>query len=173
MRKYINEKSEAVCNAPVSEKNRVWYYIFECNTDNITTTTRKSHRCTFKFWDQIHMALLFQYVSHALSFHVFNAIFCIAYKGTGSRDFLPLIFLHETVPPQPQSIRPIRTVANLFENSWRYSQVRVHHRYQWHRWQICHRFQRHRRQILPPVSLVLLIPVANNWNNYQTAGNLK
>ncbi len=26
---------------------------------------------------------------------------------------------------------------------------------------ICHRYQRHRRQILPPVSLVLLIPVAN------------
>jgi hypothetical protein len=26
---------------------------------------------------------------------------------------------------------------------------------------ICHRYQRHRRQILPPVLLVLLIPVAN------------
>jgi hypothetical protein len=26
-----------------------------------------------------------------------------------------------------------------------------------HRWQICRRYQRHRRQILPPVSLVLLI----------------
>ncbi len=34
-------------------------------------------------------------------------------------------------------------------------------RYQRHRWQICHRYQRHRRQILPPVSLVLLTPVAN------------
>ncbi len=34
-------------------------------------------------------------------------------------------------------------------------------RYQRHRRQICHRYQRHRRQILPPVSLVLLTPVAN------------
>ncbi len=34
-------------------------------------------------------------------------------------------------------------------------------RYQQHRWQICHRYQRHRQQILPPVSLVLLTPVAN------------
>ncbi len=48
----------------------------------------------------------------------------------------------------------------------------MHHRYQRHRWQICHRcqrhwrqnccrYQRHRRQIFPPISLVLLIPVAN------------
>ncbi len=44
----------------------------------------------------------------------------------------------------------IRAVSNFFENSRRYSQLKVDHRY-----------QRHRRQILPPVSLVLLIPVAN------------
>ncbi len=54
------------------------------------------------------------------------------------------VFFHESVSPQPQSIPP------FFENSRRYSQVKVHHRY-----------QRHRRQIFPPVSLVLLIPVAN------------
>ncbi len=41
---------------------------------------------------------------------------------------------------------PIRTVSNFLENSQRYSQVKVHHRY-----------QQHRRQIFPPVSLVLLI----------------
>ncbi len=34
-----------------------------------------------------------------------------------------------------------------------------------HRRQICHRYQPHRRQILPPVHLVLLTPVANNKNN--------
>ncbi len=55
----------------------------------------------------------------------------------------------------------IRAVSNFFENSHRCSQLKVDHRYQWHWWQICHRHQRHRRQILPPVSLVLLIPVAN------------
>ncbi len=66
----------------------------------------------------------------------------------------------------------IRAVSNFFENSRRYLQIKVDHRYQRHRWkncrryqrhrrQICHQYQRHRRQILPPVSLVLLIPVAN------------
>ena len=37
----------------------------------------------------------------------------------------------------------------------------------------CHRYQRHRRQIFPRFFLALLIPVANNGNNYQTADNLK
>jgi hypothetical protein len=61
-------------------------------------------------------------------------------KGTVSRDFLLLVFFSESVYPQQY---PIRTVSNFFENSWRYSQVEVHH----------HRYQRHRWQILPPVSL--------------------
>ncbi len=79
----------------------------------------------------------------------------------------------------------IRAVSNFFENSLRYSQLKVDHRYQRQRWQICHRYQRHRRQILPPVSLVLLIPVANchryqrhrrqichwcRWHRWQTMG---
>jgi hypothetical protein len=70
----------------------------------------------------------------------------------------------------------MKIILGLFqifvENSRRYSQVKVHHRYQRHQWQICHRYQqqqlqncrryqRHQRQILPPVPLVLLIPVAN------------
>ncbi len=63
-------------------------------------------------------------------------------------------------PPSPWVYR------NFFENSLRYSQLKVDDRYQRHRRQNCrryqwHRWQRHRRQILPPVSLVLLIPVAN------------
>ncbi len=32
----------------------------------------------------------------------------------------------------------IRVVSNLFENSRRYSQLKVHHQCRWHRWQICH-----------------------------------
>ncbi len=102
-------------------------------------------------------------------------------KGTLSRDFLLLVFFMNQFPPAQDY--PIRTVSNFFQNSRRYSQVKVHHRYQRHRWQICHqcqwhrrqnwsqyqqhrkqichRYQRHRRQILPPVSLVLLILVAN------------
>ena len=62
-------------------------------------------------------------------------------------------------PPAPEY--SIRTVSNFFKNLWRYSQVKVHHRYQRHCWQICHRCQWHRRQNLPPVLLVLLIPVPN------------
>ncbi len=51
----------------------------------------------------------------------------------------------------PQALEyTFRAVSNFFENSRRYSQLKVDHR--------C---QRHRRQILPPVSVVLLIPVAN------------
>jgi hypothetical protein len=37
----------------------------------------------------------------------------------------------------------------------------VHLWYQQHQRQNCHWYQRHQQQILPPVSLVLLIPVAN------------
>ncbi len=40
----------------------------------------------------------------------------------------------------------IRAISNLFENSRRYSQVKVHRRYQQHWWQNCLRCQQHRRQ---------------------------
>jgi hypothetical protein len=46
---------------------------------------------------------------------------------------------------------PTRVVSNFFKNSQRYSQLKVHHKY-----------QHHQRQILPPV---LLIQVANNGYN--------
>jgi hypothetical protein len=36
----------------------------------------------------------------------------------------------------PTSEYPNRTVSNFFENSRRYSQLKVHHRCCWHRWQI-------------------------------------
>jgi hypothetical protein len=64
------------------------------------------------------------------------------------RVFLLLVFFMNQFPPSPEY--HIRTVSNFSENLRRYSQVKVHHRY-----------QRHWRQILPPVLLVLLIPVAN------------
>ncbi len=54
-------------------------------------------------------------------------------------------------PPAPEY--PIRTVSNFVGNSRRYWQVQVHNQYQRHRW-----------QILPPVSLVFLIQVANLEN---------
>jgi hypothetical protein len=80
------------------------------------------------------------------------------FKGTVSQDFLLLVFFI-SFPLAPEY--SIKTVSNFFKNSRRYSQVKMHHRYQRHQWQICHRYQRHRRQIFPPFSLALLIPVAN------------
>ncbi len=80
-------------------------------------------------------------------------------KGQCHEIFCFWFFSWISFPPAPDY--PMRTVSNFFENSRRYSQVKVHHRYQRHWWQICHRCQRHRRQIVPPISLVLLIPVAN------------
>ncbi len=91
-------------------------------------------------------------------------------KGIVERDFLLSLkvqcdevfcfwFFHESVSPQPQSI-PLGPFQ-IFRKFAGYSQVKVHHRFQWHQRQICHRYQLHRRQIFPPVSLVLLIPVAN------------
>ncbi len=95
---------------------------------------------------------------------------CNILKGQCHEIFCFCFFSWIGFPPAPEY--PIRTVSNFFENSRRYSQVKVHHQYQRQRWQICHRcqrhlrqncrrYQRHRRQILPPVYLVLLIPAAN------------
>ncbi len=78
-------------------------------------------------------------------------------KGTVSRDFLLQVFSMNHLPPSPY--KNIRIISNFFENSRRYSQVKV--QCQRHCWQICHRHQWHQRQILPPVPLVLLTPVAN------------
>jgi hypothetical protein len=60
-------------------------------------------------------------------------------------------FFHESSSPKPLRIT-LGSFRIISENSRRYSQIKVHH------WS-----QRHRRQILPPVQLVLLIPVANCW----------
>ncbi len=56
------------------------------------------------------------------------------FKGTVLRDFCFWFFTSISFPPGPEY--PIRTVSNFFENSRRYSQVKVHHRYQRYRWQI-------------------------------------
>jgi hypothetical protein len=74
---------------------------------------------------------------------------------------LLLVFSSISFPPAPEF--SIKTVSNFYENSRRYSRVKVHHRYQRHRWQIfppvstapmtnCHRYQRHWRQIMATIS---------------------
>ncbi len=69
-------------------------------------------------------------------------------KGQCHEIFCFWFFSRISFPQAPEYT--VRTVSSFFENSRRYSQLKADHRY-----------QRHRRQILPPVSLVLLIPVAN------------
>ncbi len=60
-----------------------------------------------------------------------------------------LRFFNESSSPKPLKITLVH--FKFFpKNSRKYSQVKVHHQYQRHRW-----------QILPPVPLVLLIPGAN------------
>ncbi len=81
---------------------------------------------------------MFQY----MIFHVF--------EGTVPQVFLLQVLSLIIFPQAPEN--NIRVLSNFFGNSWRYSQVKVHHQYQ------RHRYQWHRRQILP---LVLLIPAAN------------
>ncbi len=67
-------------------------------------------------------------------------------KGTVSRDFLLLVLFMNQFPPAPDYT--IRAVSIFFENSRRYSQLQVCHRYQLHRRQICHRCKRHRWQTM-------------------------
>ncbi len=57
-------------------------------------------------------------------------------KGQCHEFFCFWFFFMNQFSPSPPEY-PIRTVFNFFGNSRRYSQVKVHHRYQRHRWQIC------------------------------------
>jgi hypothetical protein len=82
-----------------------------------------------------------------LTLNNFHTACCIV-QGTVSRDFLLLVFFINQFPPSPEY-----PISNFFENSLRYSQVKVHHRYQRHWCQLVAN--------LPPVSLVLLKQVAN------------
>ncbi len=115
-------------------------------------------------------------------------------KGQCHKIFCFWFFSWISFPPAPEY--SVKTISNFFENSRKFLQFKVHHRY-----------QRHQRPIFPPVSLALLIPVANlplvvstipaanlppvsttsvanlppvlftpvanNGSNYQTADNLK
>ncbi len=73
-------------------------------------------------------------------------------KGQCHEIFCFWFFLWISFPPAPEY--PIRTVSNFFENSRRYSQVKVHLRCQRHRWQIAAGINDN----LPPVSTT---PAAN------------
>ncbi len=55
-------------------------------------------------------------------------------KGQCHEIFCFLFFFKNQFPPAPEYT--VKTVSNFFENSLRYSQVKVHHQYQRHQWQI-------------------------------------
>ncbi len=57
-----------------------------------------------------------------------------ALKDSVTRFFASGFFSSISFPPAPGY--PIRTVSNFFENSRRYSQLKVDHRCCWHRWQM-------------------------------------
>ena len=101
-------------------------------------------------------------------------------KGLVSQDFLLLVFFMNQFTPHPRvfhldrfeffpkirgDIRESRCTTGINDTGGKFATGinRRHNccRYQRHRRQICHRCQRRRRQIFPPISLVLLIPVAN------------
>jgi hypothetical protein len=56
------------------------------------------------------------------------------FKGTVSRDFRLLVFFMNQFPQASEYI--FTAISNFFENSPRYSQLKVHHRCQRHRWQM-------------------------------------
>ncbi len=55
-------------------------------------------------------------------------------KGHCHEIFCFWFFFMNQFPPAPEY--SIRTVSNFFENSRRYSQLKVDHRCRWHRWQM-------------------------------------
>ncbi len=73
-------------------------------------------------------------------------------KGQCYEIFFLWFFMNQFPPPPPAPVYSIRTVSN-------FSKIRGDIRKS--RCTTGHRCKRHRRQIFPPVSLVLLIPVAN------------
>ncbi len=126
-------------------------------SDALTTTLDLIH-IFYNCVTELQLCIHFRAWALCLIFTKGHEIFCFRF------------FSCITVPQAPDNNS--RIISNFFE----ISQVKVHHRCQRHRWQICHwyqrhrrqvchRYQRHRRQILPPVPLMLLTPVANNWNN--------
>ncbi len=61
------------------------------------------------------------------------------FKGTVPRDFRLRFLSWISFPQAPEYTN--RAVSNFFENSRRYSQLKVHHRCRWHRWQMAKIFK--------------------------------
>ncbi len=68
------------------------------------------------------------------SFFLISVHCTVQLKGQCHKIFFFRFFAWITFPQAPDN--NIRIISNFFENSRRYSQVKVHHWCQWHRWQI-------------------------------------
>ncbi len=130
-----------VCNYVCT--NTVFLVIFSCHTHVLCIfiyTTISKRKIGMPVWNACYDG--FKFLSNIMCEKRFRKWSLKEYT------FLLLVFFSWiSLPPAPKY--PIRTISIFLENSRRYSQVKLHHQY-----------QRHRRQILPQVSLVLLIPVA-------------
>ncbi len=149
-----------------------FWLLYIVNCGKVYTLLCK-YTCTFTGWKWLgHLRdLIFgdMYVCIDLSLNKVRGRFLnfqmiLPLKGQCRKIFCFWCFSWVSFPPAPEY--PIRTVSNFFENSRRHSQVKVHHRYQRHRWQNCHKYQRHRLLILvanlPPVSMTPVVKYGNN-----------
>ncbi len=102
----------------------------------------------------------------------------VCLKGQCHEIFFFWFFLWISFPSAPEY--PIRTISNFFENSRRYSQVKVHHQCQRHRWPICYRCQRRRWQVATGINdtggkfAAGVVDTGGKWwEQYQAADTLK
>jgi hypothetical protein len=65
---------------------------------------------------------------------------CMKPERDSVTRFLILVFFMNHLPP-PSPENNIRVIETFFENSQRYTQVKVYHRCQLRLWKICHRYQ--------------------------------
>ncbi len=85
------------------------------------------------------LVAIFNGVRHHLCSNLIKGlgIYCLWVKLTGQcchKIFDFWFFSWISFPQAPEYT--IRVVSIFFENSWRYSQLKVHHRCRWHRWQM-------------------------------------
>jgi hypothetical protein len=135
-----------------SEKG-VMYFFMSCYCIFVYRKTN-SHVGTYMYWENIHLVHLVMFCSIFMYSSLKSQDFCLGiFRGKNLKGQYHVIFcfwFFSRISISPAPDNTIRVVSNFFENSQRYSQL-----------QVCHRYQRHRQQIFPPFSLALLILVAN------------
>ncbi len=87
------------------------------------------------FWLYYTFIQFWMLYLNLLKFFLTNILFCKPYlKGQCHEIFRFWFFSSISFHPAPEY--PIRTVSNFFENSRRYSRLKVDHQCRWHQWQM-------------------------------------